>query len=229
MCVMLFFLVAGWTASQTALAVSLAPTDDTFGYQFLPAMNLSGGGFGAVLPVGKTTTGHNTRSVLKFDVASTGLTGAQVASATLDLFAIDTTTTGFGANPSLGSPLTVDLFALAAAPAWTEGAVTYATIPATAGQFATEVVTGFNQVVSIDVTLLVQQWLDGVLSNNGLVMDANAAVGGSPSWVYASFSSAEGGVSPQLVITPVPEPASFALAAVGLVALAWAWRRKRSA
>jgi hypothetical protein len=103
------------------------------------------------------------------------------------------------------------LFALAATPAWTEGAVTYATIPATAGQFATQTISGFNQAVSIDVTLLVKQWLDGALANNGLVMDANAAVGGSPNWVYTVFSSAEGGVSPLLNITPVPEPASIVL------------------
>ncbi len=201
------------------------PTDDSFGYQFLPTMNLNGGGFGAVLPVGKTATGHDTKSVVAFDLTGVGLSSAQVASATLDLSVIDTTLTGFGASPSAGSPITVNLFPLLAG--WDETTVTWNTIPA-AGPLETSLaINAINQTVSFDVTNLVQDWLDTPLANFGLLLEADAAVGGSPSWVYAVFSSSTGGQAPVLNITAVPEPSSLLLALCAVPAAAWAWKRRR--
>src|SRR5262249_17630104 len=109
-CRVIYSFVVCAAVAQTAYGISLAPSGDTFGYQFLPNMNLNTSpGFGDALPAGATTTGHDTKSVLSFDLSSVGLTGAQVQSASLNLFVVDTVSTGFGASPSPSSPITVDL------------------------------------------------------------------------------------------------------------------------
>lgn len=214
--------------ANTAFGITIQPNEadssDTFGYQFLPAMNLSGGGFGTMLAVGATTTGHDTQAVIAFDLAAVGLTGAQVQSASLNLFAIDTALTGFGASPTPGAPITVDLAPLAAS--FDEATVAWATIPAAGAVETSQSIDGINQTFSFDVTDLVKQWLDGALTNNGVLLTANAPVGGSPSWVYAVFSSASGQVAPALVITPVPEPASALLALIAAPAIACAAVRR---
>ena len=231
-CRVICSLIVCAAVSHTAYGITLQPNEtassDTFGYQFLPAMNLNGGGFGSSLPVGATTTGHDTRSVLAFDLSSVGLTGAQVQSASLNLFAIDTTTTGFGASPTPGSPVTVDLSPLSAA--FVESTVAWGTIPAAGAVETSLSINGINQTFSFDVTDLVKQWLDTPASNNGVLLSSSTPVGGYPSWVYAVFSSAAGQVAPALVITPVPEPATLLLAMVAAPALAYAGiRRKRNA
>jgi hypothetical protein len=216
--------------AQSAFGITLSPSGDTFGYQFLPAMNLSAPtpGFGSLLPAGATTTGHDTKSVLSFDLSSVGLTGSQVQSASLNLFVVDTATTGFGASPSPGSPITVNLAPLSAS--FDESTATWNTITAGgAGPVETSLeISGINQTVSFNVTDLVKDWLDGSLANNGVLLTGDAPVGGSPNWVYAVFSSASGGVAPELVITPVPEPATLLLAMVSAPALVFAAIRRLS-
>jgi hypothetical protein len=222
-------LAASLAAPTAAPAVTIQPSEatskDTFGYQFLAAMNFNSGGFGTSLPAGRTTTGHDTKSVLEFDLSTVGLTGSQVASATLELFVIDTTQTGFGASPSAGSPITVNLSPLAAA--WDESTVSWATIPAQGSVETSLVISGINQTVSFDITALVKDWLDGALANNGLILEGDQPVGSSPNWVYAVFSSSAGSVAPALVITPVPEPASLSLALAATAVLGWnGWQRR---
>jgi hypothetical protein len=216
--------------AQTAFGISLSANGDTFGYQFLPTMNLNTSpGFGDVLPAGATTTGHDTKSVVSFDLSSVGLTGSQVQSATLNLFVLDTTTTGFGANPSPSSPITVDLAPLSTS--FDQTTATWNTITAGgAGPVETSLeISGINQLVSFDVTSLVKDWLDGA-ANNGVLLTGNAPVGSSPNWVYAVFGSSATQFGPALVITPVPEPATLLLAMVAAPALAYvALRRKRNA
>lgn len=223
MFVILFSLAAGVVWGPAADAAPLAPTDDSFGYQFLSGMNLNSPPFGSFLPSGRTTTGHDTKSVLKFDLSSVTLTAEEVTSATLDLYVVPTEATGFGVSPSPTSPITVNLFALAPG-AWDEGTVTWNSIPAAAGQFDSHTISGTSQTVSFDVTALVQQWLSGDLANGGLLLEADQPVGSSPNWVYAVFSSSEGQVSPELNI--VPEPGGMALALVALPALAWTCGRR---
>jgi hypothetical protein len=216
---------------NAAQAITINPSEatskDTFGYQFLPAMNLNGGGFGSFLPAGKTSTGHDTKSILEFDLTGVGLTGAQVSSATLNLYIIDSPETGFGISPTPGAPITVNLSALTAA--WDESTVGWSTIPASGAEYDSLVINGINQIVSFDVTFLVQDWLNGDLVNNGLILEADAAVGLSPDWVYAVFASS-GNTNytiPSLTITPVPEPSTIVLAFCAVPALAWvAIRRK---
>lgn len=223
--VILTLLAASLCATTVARAASLTPTDDSFGYQFLPTFNMNAPPFGNFLPAGKTTTGHDTRSVLKFDLSTLGLTSAQVTSATLDLYVVSTESTTFGVSPSPGSPITVNLSALGAG-AWTEGTVTNNTIPAVGAQYDSLVISGINQLVSFDVTQLVKDWLDNTVPNNGLILEGNVPVGSSPNWVYAVFSSKEfaNGVDP--VLNVVPEPTSVMLALVAVPALAWLARKR---
>lgn len=231
-CTMMICALALATGRAAHGVTVTPPTDDSFGYQFLPTMNLNAPtpGFGAVLPVGKTATGHDTKSVIQFDISGVGLTGPQVASATLDLSVIDTTTTGFGANPSPGSPITVDLFPLLSS--FDETTVNWNTIPSAGPLETSLVISGFNQTVSFDVTDLVKDLLDASASDFSVLLEANAAVGGSPSWVYAVFASNTAGgpgTSGQpgvLTITEVPEPSSVLLALCAVPAAALAWRRR---
>ena len=195
----LMLTLAAGLATQSAQAAPLLPTDDGFGYQFLGDSPLNNGPpFSNFLPAGDTTTGHDTKSALKFDVASLGLTSGDVTSASLDLFVVDSTTTGFGVSPSPANPITVNLFALGPG-FWNEAALTWNNMPATSGTaYDSLVIDGINQTVSFDMTQLVKDWLDGSVPNNGLALIANSPVGSSPNWVYAVFSSAEGGTSPEL-------------------------------
>jgi hypothetical protein len=219
----------GMLICNSAQAITINPSEatgkDTFGYQFLPTTNLNSPPFGSLLPAGLTTTGHNTKSILEFDLTGVGVTSAQVASATLNLFVVDTVTTGFGASPSPGSPITVNLSALTGS--WVESTVAWSTIPASGAQYDSLVINGINQTVSFNVTQLVKDWLDTTVTNNGLVLEGAAPVGSSPNWVYAVFASSAGNNVPSLVITPVPEPSTVVLATCALPGLAWvAMRRK---
>lgn len=223
--VILSLLAAGLCLARPAAAATLAPTDDSFGYQFLPAFNMNSPPFGAFLPAGLTDSGHNTRSVLKFDVASLGLTSADVTSATLDLYVVSTESTTFGISPSAANPITVNLSALGAG-AWDETTVTDATIPAVGSQYDALTIDAINQVVSFDVTALVKDWLDGAISNNGLILEGDAVVGSSPNFVYAVFASKDNGTVPSPVLSVVPEPATAWLALCALPALAWLGRRR---
>lgn len=208
----------------TAQAVTLNSTGDSFGYQFLPALNLNAPPFGAWLPAGATTTGHDTKSAIQFDLSGVGLTGAQVASATLDLWVVDTTATGFGLSPSAGSPVLVDLIALGGA--WTDATLTWGNYPASAGPYSSQTVSGINQFVSFDVTQLVQDWLDGVIPNFGLGLFGDAPVGTSPNWVVPVFSAGPATPGPTLTINRVPEPSTIVLALCGLPVVTWQLRRR---
>ncbi len=222
--------LSGLMASDAAYAITLQPNESTgqdgFGYQFLPNMNVHFPSFSSWLPAGATTTGHDTQSVLKFDLTSVGLTGAQVASASIQLFAISTEATNFGVSPSAGQPITVDMYA--ATSNWDESTVTFNTLPTLGSLVDSESINGINQTFTFDVTNLVKQWLDSPVSNNGVLLKAPTAVGTSPNWVYAVFnsSSASASPAPALVINPVPEPSTWLLAAVAAPALAWVGMRR---
>jgi hypothetical protein len=219
----ILFAFAGGIADR-ASAVTLQPAEadskDTFVYEFLPTFNFNGAPFGAFLPAGKTDTpadGHDTQSLLEFDLSSVTLAAPQVTSATLELYAVDTAATGFGANPTPGAPVVVNLFAVAGT--WDEGTLMWNTLPGTAGQFSSATITGINQPFTFDVTNLVKQWLDGTLPNHGMMLVADAAVPASSTFAAATFSSAAGSVAPKLTI--VPEPTGIALAGCAIAAVSW--------
>lgn len=222
-------LLAVSALTSTAQAVSLNSAGDSFGYEFLPALNLNSPPFGAWLPAGDTIptppalTGHDQKSAIKFDLSGLGLTGSQVASATLDLWVVDTANTGFGASPSAGSPVLVDLHALTGP--WDPTTLTWSNFPAAGAQYSSLSINGINQLVSFDVTSLVQDWLDGALANNGLVLSGNAPVGSSPNWVIPVFGAGPAVPGPVLTITAVPEPSTVILALCSLPLIGWQCRR----
>jgi PEP-CTERM motif len=234
--VLLPTLAAGIAMMTPASAVVLQPNEadskDTFVYQNLPAFNFDGGMFGSFLPVGKTAApvpGHDTESLLEFDLSSVTLSAAQVTSATLELHAVDTTATGFGGNPDASHVVAVNLFGIAPTDMhtpWMESTVNWSEVAALtlAGQYASTDITGIDQAFTFDVSTLVKQWLDGTLDNNGMLLIAESAVPVDETFVVATFSSAAGGFAPKLTI--VPEPSSVVLALSALAAVAWLSRRR---
>jgi uncharacterized protein (TIGR03382 family) len=218
---------AAFVAASSAFAASLPATDDALAYQFIPTTPWGGvPPFSSYLPAGLTTTGHDIKSALKFDVASLGITSAQVGSATIDLFVVPTEDSGFGVSPTPSAPVTVNLSALSAG-AWNQNTVTWANMPAAGAQYASQVVSGTNILVSFDVTQLVKDWLDNTIANNGVVLQGNAPVGASPNWAFAVFNSTNaGGTVPALTVNVVPEPGSIALAIGAVPALLWLGRRR---
>ena len=224
-CRVFFTLAVCAAACRAALGVTIQPnepaSDDVFAYQFLSTSNWDTGPFAGLLAAGKTVSGHDTESFLKFDLTSVPYAPSEVTSATLSVYVGDTSTTGFGSNPTAVSPAQVDLYPITAA--WVEGTLNWNTKPTIAGVATDSLsVTGISQWIDFDVTSLVVDWLDGSLTNNGLslVMGAVAAV---PSTAVV-FDSSAGTNKP--VLTVVPEPSCALLALLAVPALAWAgWRR----
>jgi len=223
--VAVFTFAAGLVAASSAFAASLAPTDDAMAYEFLPTTPWGGAPpFSDYLPAGLTTTGHSVKSALLFDVASLGITSAEVGSATLDLFVIPTEDTGFGVSASPSAPVTVNVSALNAG-AWNQNTVTWNTMPAAGSLYASQAITTSTGAISFDVTQLLKDWIDGVIPNNGLVLQGAAPVGSSPNWGFVVFQSANVG-NPLLNVTVVPEPGTIALAIGAVPALIWLGRRR---
>ena len=105
------------------------------------------------------------RSFMKFNLSTlpAGTTGNSVAKATLRLW-INTVTTSGSMN------------IVRVTSAWSEDTITDATAPSLGSNEATAVpVTDANSFVTVDVTALVKDWLNGVLANNGIAMVGNAA------------------------------------------------------
>jgi len=98
--------------------------------------------------------GNGYTSLLQFDlsVLPSGTTAAQVSKATLRLYLNRVNTAG---------TVTVSPFSSA----WTESAVTYATIPTIGSSFAPFSVSTPETFVSVDVTSLVQGWVTTPATN----------------------------------------------------------------
>lgn len=213
-------------AARGEVVTTLFPTDDVFGYEFLPDTNFNEGAFGLILSAGETgpASPHSTKSVMKFDLSAITATPEQVVSATLELFVVDSASTGFGHNPTPANPVQVAIDALGPG-AWSQGTVAWGTFPASAGLYSQAAVDTIGEAVAFDVKTLVQFWLGGG-TNNGLLLYGLEPVVTDAGIVVAVFSSSESNVIPTLTITTVPEPSAVALALCGLPVLAWMWRRR---
>src|SRR5262245_35580573 len=127
------------------------------------------------------------RTFVKFDlgVLAEGTTGADVGRATLKLFV-----------SSLTTPGTVDVRRVLGA--WTEEALSEATAPPLGAVEAAGVtVDQMNAFISVDVTQLVRDWIDGVAPNQGLAIIPGA---GPVMLHFDSKESKTGGHEPRLLI-----------------------------
>lgn len=195
-------------------------SQDVFNYQFLPTFNFetSGSGFQAALATCKTSTGHDTHSLIAFDLSSVSIPSEDVTSATLNLYVADAGPTfgGAFANPSPGAPVDVDVLTVSGP--WDESTVTWNSEPAPiGGVLDTATIAGIDQWITLDVTDPVRDWLAGTEANNGFILRQPAEVNGPGGLVAAVYDSSSGPNKPYLAI--VPEPGTFALMLVAGAAL----------
>ena len=118
----------------------------------------------------------NRRALIRFDLATlpAGTTGATVAKANLIVY---------GNNVAAGSTFNV----VRVGAAWAEATLTNASMPALGATEVTAVSGGTNQTfISIDITNLVKDWLNGTLVNNGVALVANAS-GTTHPWASGDF------------------------------------------
>lgn len=223
----LALLAAPLTLPAQAAPILLQPDEtasqDVMAYQFFGTTNWEnafGGAYRVYLAAGATGTGHDQRSVLRFDL--TGVTLDPGEHAFLRLYSMDASLTGFGATVSSSTPAATDFY-VATTP-WDEGTVTWNTLPATDATPAVSAIVDHIGWIEVDVTPVVQSWLDGSRPNYGLLLQQPGVVLNGGQKVSVVYSSASGGNAPTLAIVAAPEPASLALLTLGTAALL---RRRR--
>ena len=250
------FLIAGlacFAQDSRAAVVSLTPIEDinnaatgnskdVFVYQQFGTSNFNNFplgptlNFGTLLAVANpgSSSVHHVKSLIDFDLTGSGATAANLGSAKLLLNVIDATLVGFpvgNATKVLPVPVAASLITSS----WDESKVTFNSLaannPTVGGLVATGSVSGFNQVLELDVTSALLSWLTTPSSQFGLLLaqtaevrdDSNTALGA----VFAS--SAFGSLQPTLQLTLVPEPATYVMADAGLLgALVAGLRRQRA-
>jgi len=169
---------------------------------------------GSLMVGNASSTGNNSRTFLKFDVS--GLTQA-ITSAVLQIYENATPTSSNG-----------DIMVRRVTSAWTPANVTFnqslTNDGAKSGFYDSA---NLDLYTDVDITSIVQYWLDHPTENFGLCLTGTESQVGTAKYLEGFY-----GVSaPQLVITYVPEPASLGL--LGSAAVAglgiWAWRKRRIA
>ncbi len=167
---------------------------------------------------------HSSRTWIGFDVSGVAASGADVLSATLNLYVIDGEALvgsilgqpAFG-NPSPASPLPTGVYLPDGT--WNEQTITWDNEPGEQMLLSTINLTGVEQWATWDVTAAVKAWADGAV-NNGLFIEQEEVVASATALtnvaaaLYASSAFDNAAVRPFLSITVVPEPTSLALAAL---------------
>ncbi len=167
---------------------------------------------------------HGTRSLLEFDLASTGLKSKQVGRATLNLYALPALPAFESPRPD--KPVTTELRRVREA--WDEQEVTWDSRPKVANKPATTVVQdGVDRWVQFEVTDLVKDWLDDASRNFGIEISQQGVVemevpGDRDRYfasLYASSAFADPALRPFVEVAPVPVPPAIALMAAGMMML----------
>jgi len=235
-------------ANTWAYADIFAPEDDAVVYQGAPGP--MHGSFPTLLAAGFTGSGHDSGSVIRFDLTS--LNGQQIESAKLHLYAVSPSLTGFpGSSPTPSATVTVQAFGLATQAGvniWQEETVSWTPlapapahtpIPGNLGLAGSVVVDGIDEWFQIDITSLAQSWLDDFTTNNGLRLSSPGPrvpeTGQPATGVFASreFPLGENDESYNVFLEvtlaeAVPEPSTLALAGIGVAStIAFAWRKRR--
>jgi hypothetical protein len=156
-------LVIGLLMSSIALAGDTILTDDAFTYSARPTQPFGQRGF--IVIAGPSQPGIAC-TYLKFDLATLRdlSTGDDVEKATLSLWV----------NRVLAGG-SFDVYPVEEM--WTEDTLTDAKVPGTSDLpqvSATISVTDVNHFVTIDVTVLVREWVSGALPNNGIALVARS-------------------------------------------------------
>lgn len=237
------FLIAGlacFAQDSRGAVVSLTPIEDVNNaavgnskdvlvYQAFGASNFNNFAFGplnfgtllAVANPGSSSV-HHVKSLIDFDLTGSGATAANLGSAKLLLNVIDATLVGFpvgNATKALPVPVAASLITSS----WNESTVTFNSLaannPTVGGVVATGSVSGFNQVLELDVTSAVLSWLTTPSSQFGLLIEQTAEVRNGQSVALGAVfaSSAFGSLQPTLQLTLVPEPATCVMAGAGLL------------
>src|SRR5437899_702250 len=156
---LLIFGLMLWPSSSSAQQARL--TDDAFVSPIAPNNNFGASSF--------LNVGQGFRTFVKFDLSTlpAGTTGNNVAKATLWVYVSKVSTPG-----------SVDLVRVISP--WSESTVTFNSAPSMDGAQAIAVpVTVTNSFLTIDVTALVKDWLNGVIANNGVAFVANTNAPGT--------------------------------------------------
>ncbi len=210
-------------ASTASAAITLQPDEstsaDTFVYAFLSTTNFNGGGYGAMLGASNSGGTHDTETLIRFDNLP-AIAAGDVIEARLYLYSL---TSAFSDSPSAGSPLDVSAFAPDAA--WDEATVSWSTRPGIDATYnggnavATTTINDINAWFSFELTDVVRDWLDGDLTNHGLLLRADAISFVAPTFASSATASPNEALRPYLWIDTVPEPAAAALMLTGMVML----------
>ena len=149
--------------SSLAYSQAAPPSADTMTLSSMPTKN-----YGSYTALFVQTGSAGSNSYIQFDLATLPVP-AVVQKATLRLYVNQVTTAG-----------SFDVYQLNTS--WNESTLTYDNAPAlgssaTGGNPAPFTTTSLNQFVLIDITPLVQQWVNGSLTNNGLALATTTSAG----------------------------------------------------
>lgn len=156
----ILFAVAAWLALPGLLAAQVPPSADSMVVSWHPAQNF---GPSSILGVQNGIT-----SLIRFNLAGVP-PNVSLQRATLRLY-VD----------AVETPGAFDVFRVTAG--WTENQVNFQNVPplgasATGGNPISLLRTSQNNFVLVDVTALVQEWINGETPNNGLALALSGTIG----------------------------------------------------